>query len=249
MSIDETWFTADPARESVVTVQLTAARDQQGNDIPVISGSDTHSRTINAIPVLEFVYIDDSVYHGNAGQYEVQFVNDISGASVYHWIVDPPEGTTTDVSSINSETATITWDGPADTYSVKVWATSENGCLADTIETNLVVLDTDTTIVNPTELVINAGPDTTIGACEPYVFADVFPTADTFTYLWEPALHLSDPTIANPVFTPEKTSTYILTVSSPSGLSGKRYRNNFCIGFGSQCRRRFYVGRRSYCTA
>ncbi|WP_319591608.1 gliding motility-associated C-terminal domain-containing protein [uncultured Draconibacterium sp.] len=221
LSIDETWFTADPARESLVTVQLTAARDQQGNDIPVISGGDTHSRTINAIPVLEFVYIDDSVYQNSAGQYEVQFVNDISGASAYHWIVDLPEGTTTNVSSINSETATITWDGPAGTYSVKVWATSENGCLADTIETNIEVLDSDTAVVDPPSIVINAGPDTTIGACELYVFADVFPTADTFTYLWEPALHLSDPTIANPVFTPEETSTYILTVSSPSGRAAR----------------------------
>ncbi|QIA06374.1 hypothetical protein [Draconibacterium halophilum] len=218
LSIDEAWFTADPAQESLVTVQLVASRDQQGYDIPVLSGSNTHSRTIDAIPMLEFVYVDDSVYQDNAGQYEVQFTNEILGNATYHWFVDPPLGTTTDVSAINSEAATIRWDGAIGVYSLNAWATDENSCLADTIETMVEVFNPDTTVIEPPKISIYAGPDTTVGACEPYVFTDVFPIADTFTYLWEPATGLNDPTIANPVFTPEETRTYVLTVSLPLGL-------------------------------
>lgn len=225
LNIDDTWFTATSNQESTVTVKLTAAQDQQGTNIPVVSANNSHVRTIGAIPMLEFVYTDDSVYQNESGQYEINLVEGNTENVTYHWYVNSSEGTTTDASVINSETATLFWDGDIGSYSLKAWAKDGNGCIADTIETFIEVLDPDeegegdTTVVEPPIFFIYAGTDTTVGGCEPYTFTDVFPTADTFTYLWEPAEYLSDPTIANPVFTPEETTTFVLTVSTLTGVT------------------------------
>lgn len=59
----------------------------------------------------------------------------------------------------------------------------------------------------------NAGPDTSVVIDEPIVLNG----SGGVTYLWEPANWLSNPTIANPIATPQESITYQLTAISTGG--------------------------------
>ena len=72
------------------------------------------------------------------------------------------------------------------------------------------------TIVQPAELMADAGQDITISYIQG-VRIGGNPAAlhgyGGFTYLWEPSAIFADPTLSNPVVYPEKTTTYTLTVT------------------------------------
>jgi gliding motility-associated-like protein len=63
-----------------------------------------------------------------------------------------------------------------------------------------------------------AGKDTTISSCNPYVLGGIPISGEGFSYLWEPAAYLDDPTSPNPVFTPGNSTTFRLTVTNDQGF-------------------------------
>jgi gliding motility-associated-like protein len=134
----------------------------------------------------------------------------------YAWWYTNQFGLRTDFSSTSNKTEEILWETEGD-YTLYSQAKDANNCLSEIISKPFVVKQENDTV----PLTVLAGPDTTIGSCQSYIFADVYPVEDGFTYLWSPALYLDNPNIPNPVFTPGETTTYILTVTNSNGISGK----------------------------
>ena len=132
----------------------------------------------------------------------------------YAWWYTNPSGVKTDFVSTSNKTEEILWDTEGE-YTLYSQAKDAGNCLSEVIAKNFVVYKNDTPPIP-----VFAGPDTTIGSCQSYVFANVGPVEDGYTYLWSPALYLNNPNIPNPVFTPGETTTYVLTVTNSSGISG-----------------------------
>ena len=65
VNIDASWLTIDTEQESQIVVQLTAAKEKQGTNIPLLAGYDVHTRTIHPILKLEFIYTDSLVNEQN----------------------------------------------------------------------------------------------------------------------------------------------------------------------------------------
>lgn len=63
-----------------------------------------------------------------------------------------------------------------------------------------------------------AGPDTIIGACNPYILGGIQIEDNGFYYSWEPAEFLDDSTSPTPVFTPGSTTLFKLTVINDFGF-------------------------------
>ncbi|WP_167610986.1 gliding motility-associated C-terminal domain-containing protein [Maribellus sediminis] len=215
INIDSNWFNVSPDQESMVPVRLKSAKDIKGINIPVSSGGSEHIRSIHALPVLQFDNPSTSEKEQDVGTYTVSMIRGNSENAVYSWFVDPPEGSSTDLSTIDTSTADIYWDGPSGIYTVKVVVTDGNACISDTVR-QTVEVNTD-----PEPIQVYAGPDTTIGSCNSYFFDKVTPVDETYTYSWEPAEYLSDPTVPSPTFTAGATTSYVLTVSNSAGNSAR----------------------------
>jgi len=221
VNIDASWLTIDTEQESQIVVQLTAAKEKQGTNIPLLAGYDVHTRTIHPIPKLEFIYTDSLVNEQNYGTYEAALSVGESEKASYHWFIDPSEGSSTDLSNVSGPEIQILWDGPIGKYTVGVSSVDGNSCTSDTILQIVTINETGSAPVP-----VFAGPDTTIGSCQPYEFAAVSPISQDYTYSWQPTDYLSDPTIPNPVFTGGETTTYILTLTTPSGSN---YRDTVTV--------------------
>lgn len=90
------------------------------------------------------------------------------------------------------------------------------------------------------ELLAFAGNDTIVCPLYP-VTLGADPTATggngTYFYTWSPPTFLDDPTSANPVVTPEESTTYMLSVSDGNGCSVIRFVNIIvdpCLGIDNQ---------------
>ncbi|MFM9984143.1 MAG: gliding motility-associated C-terminal domain-containing protein [Flavobacteriales bacterium] len=67
---------------------------------------------------------------------------------------------------------------------------------------------------------LEVSPDATICQYESVqLFAQALPESGVYTYEWTPTSGLSDPNIANPVATPLETTTYTVTVTTPTGCA------------------------------
>jgi gliding motility-associated-like protein len=71
------------------------------------------------------------------------------------------------------------------------------------------------------DTLIFAGNDTTIGSCNPYVLDGSKLEGEGYSYLWQPAENLDDPSSANPVFTPGNTTRFYLSVTNSNGFFAK----------------------------
>lgn len=205
-----------PEKDTVILVELLNATDINGQDISVIPQGSTHTRTIYAQPEITFTYFDDPVKAFSYGNYQVDITNGKVPGAVYSWWIDPPNGTSTDLDTIESNVAEIYWDGPIGFYNLYSGVVDGNGCAGDTIGLSVEIQKKV-----PDTIIVHAGPDTTIGSCHPYIFAGVYPVEGSYTYLWNPVTYLDDPTSSNPVFTPGNTTTYELTVTTEQGISAK----------------------------
>jgi len=133
--------------------------------------------------------------------------------SVYKWSLNPETATTTGLSSIRGQSATILWNGPPGYYSLQVQVTDGNGCVSKTIVQQVQIHETS-------GFGINAGRDTIIGICKPYqlkVNIEQQPGV-TYSYEWKPAANLNNAAIPNPVFTPGSTTVFIVEVTSNKGI-------------------------------
>jgi gliding motility-associated-like protein len=132
----------------------------------------------------------------------------------YSWSIDPPQGTTTDLSTFKGDSALILWNGSPGMYALKVSVTDGNGCTSETVSQQIEILQS-------ADFVVSAGRDTTIGSCIPYrLSAKVEQQPDiTYTYSWKPDNNLNDPASATPLFTPGNTTTFTFTVTNSLGVS------------------------------
>lgn len=81
-----------------------------------------------------------SITQGGTKGYKLKLnVGNATGAT-YQWSVSPANGTTTDLTGVSGDTATIVWDGPVGMYSVLVQVTDGNGCLSEPISQDMEIL-------------------------------------------------------------------------------------------------------------
>jgi hypothetical protein len=66
-------------------------------------------------------------------------VGQANGAT-YQWSVSPATGTSTDLSAVSGDTATIIWNGPVGNYTLAVQVTDGNGCLSEPISQSVEIL-------------------------------------------------------------------------------------------------------------
>ena len=179
-----------------------------------ISGTDTVTISVNQEEkaVIEFGSSDALVEQGTETTQEVALVAGNAQNSVYQWFVNPANGTTTDLSTIQGSAATILWDGPPGDYKLFAVVTTENGCTSDTAMLNVEITE-------PSDIFLTAGKDTTIGGCKPLQLNALVNEEPgvTYTYLWSPATGLDNAIVANPVFTPGNTTTFVVTVNNSKG--------------------------------
>lgn len=195
-------------------VEILSAKDVKNDDIPPEISRKSHLRTIFALPEIEFENAVLTVEQNTEYVSQVKMVSGKAENSVYAWSLNPESGTTTDLNLINGTSAAILWDGPPGIYSLQVQVTDGNGCVSQPVIQQVQILE-------HSGFNVNAGRDTIIGTCKPYQLqaaVDQQPGV-TYTYLWTPAANLNNPALPNPVFTPGKTTTFVVTVTNNKGIS------------------------------
>ena len=214
LQIPEDWFNANPGENTHIPVIMLSGIDRYNAIIPLDLDRNKHTHTVFAHPQLQFANSFSGIYQGTSTEHVVELISGNENNAIYSWIVDPPEGTSTDFESIENDTATILWDGPPGFYSLKVSVHDGNGCLSDTIVQQIEILESG-------DFIVDAGRDTIVSSCNSYrlqATVDEQPGI-TYSYLWSPTENLDDPTSATPVFTPGGTTTFILTVTNNLGVS------------------------------
>ncbi len=85
-------------------------------------------------------WAQNKITQGGSKNYSITLnVGNATGAT-YNWEVSPAGGTSTDLSTITGNTATIVWDGSAGDYTVSVQVTDGNNCLSEPISQNMEIL-------------------------------------------------------------------------------------------------------------
>lgn len=212
IQIPDDWITADPEIDFKAKVEITKAKDVQNIDIIPDVNTMTHIRIIQPPAQIEFGSSEILVEQGTETTHEVDLIVGNPQNAVYHWSVYPINGTTTDLNGIDGSAATIVWDGPAGTYRLFAVVTTENGCVSDTVSQLVEISETS-------DFFLSVGKDTVVGGCKMLQLQAVVTDAPgvSHTYSWSPAIGLDNPAIANPVFTPGNTTTFVVTVSSSKG--------------------------------
>lgn len=214
VQIPGNWLNTDAQTNFNANVEIVAAKDFNNEDLPPDKDMKTHIRTILALPQIKFESLTAIAEQGSIVTHKIKMVSGNPENSVYSWRLDPINGSTTDLRSKTSSTDTILWDGLPGFYTLFIKVSDGNGCLSETISQQIQ-------IVEPSGFSLSAGRDTTIGSCDPYQLQALVEQQPgiSFTYLWTPADNLDHPDIPNPVFTPGKTTTFKLTVTSNKGVS------------------------------
>ncbi|NOR74702.1 MAG: T9SS type B sorting domain-containing protein, partial [Draconibacterium sp.] len=208
------WFIAKPEQNSIVSIKLTKVIDRYKATIQPHPVSNICTYTILAHPALEFITAVSDVTQGASILHSVKMIQGKAINAYYTWEVSPETGTSTNLGKISDDSATIAWDGPLGFYALKVSVLDGNGCLSDTIIQQIEIIEAG-------DFTVDAGRDTTIGSCSPYMLQATVDEQSgmTYSYLWLPAENLDDPTIATPVFTPGNTTVFKLTVTNNYGAS------------------------------
>ena len=214
LEIKDEWITISPQFDNKTDVQLVQATDVKGIPVYPEKGKNIHTRTIYAVPDIEFITFVTKIVQGTTVNHKVSLNSGQPLQANYSWSIDPPEGTTTDLSTFKGDSALILWNGPPGMFVLKVSVTDGNGCTSETVSQQIEILQ-------HADFVVSAGRDTTIGSCSPYQLSAKVEQQPgiTYTYSWIPAVNLNDPTSATPVFTPGNTTTFTLTVTNSLGIS------------------------------
>ncbi|TNF46718.1 MAG: gliding motility-associated C-terminal domain-containing protein [Bacteroidetes bacterium] len=214
LEIKDEWITISPQFDNKTEVQLVQAIDVKGIPVYTETGKNIHIRTIYAVPDIEFVTFVTKIDQGTTVKHQVSLISGQPLQAYYSWSIDPPEGTTTDLSTFKGDSALILWNGPPGMFALKVSVTDGNGCTSETVIQQIEILQ-------HADFVVSAGRDTTIGSCNPFQLSAKVEQQPgiTYSYSWIPAVNLDDPTSAAPVFTPGNTTTFTLTVTNSLGIS------------------------------
>ncbi|MCC9135027.1 gliding motility-associated C-terminal domain-containing protein [Pontibacter silvestris] len=151
--------------------------------------SNTVMITVTPLPAAPVVH-DASICGGNAATLTAAG----TGGRI-EWYAGASGGTPINVGS--------TFTTPALYHTTTYYVQEVHSCVSPRIEVT----------VNVVEVTANAGPDITIIEGRK---AELYATGG-ISYSWSPAISLNNPNIANPVATPEKTTTYIVTVKTEEG--------------------------------
>lgn len=130
----------------------------------------------------------------------------------YSWWYTNQSGVRIDFASKSNKTEEILWNTEGD-YTLFSQAQDTNNCLSEVITKDFVVYHEEA----PSPFPVYSGPDTVIGSCQPYVFANIIPNDNSYTYLWNPSTNLDNPRVSNPIFTPGGTTMYVLSVTNLQG--------------------------------
>lgn len=202
--IDNDMFVVTPESDKEVVVEITQAVDSQNGGIQP-SNKRIHTRTIFGVPVIEFATSTNKIVQGRFSNHRIEMQVGDSSLAQYSWSLEPVDGTSSDLESINENSAEIVWDGSLGLYTIKASAIDGSGCESDTITQQIE-------IVAPDELIFSAGNDTTISSCSPYQLQASVSDPKGLSYLWEPGANLDDPTSLNPIFTSGNSTRFVLTV-------------------------------------
>ncbi len=99
-------------QSSEIAVQIEQASDKNTQPVFPVPGNDLHVRTIFATPVADFLSSDDVVNEASFGTYTVGLSKGEPQNAIYQWSVNPPEGTSANLKSIENDKAKILWNGP-----------------------------------------------------------------------------------------------------------------------------------------
>lgn len=214
LDIKNEWITISPQFDNKTEVQLVQAIDVKGIPVYPETGQNSHIRTIYAVPDIEFVTFTTKINPGTTAKHKLSMISGQPLQANYSWSIDPPDGTTTDLSKFTGDSALILWNGPTGIYELNVSVTDGNGCTGETVSQQIEILQ-------PADFIVSAGRDSTIGSCSSYqLSAKVEQQPDiTYTYSWKPDNNLDDPASATPLFTPGNTTAFTLTVTNSLGVS------------------------------
>lgn len=156
-------------------------------------------------------FAQDSIPLNSTHSFKASFIQGYT----YSWWYTDQSGKRIDFSSKTNVTEPLLWTTEGN-YNLFSQAKDAGNCLSEVITKKFVVYKKASTAFN-----VNAGRDTIIGGCKPYqlnVLVDKQPGV-TYSYLWKPATNINNAAIANPVFTPGSTTTFVVTVTSSKGDS------------------------------
>lgn len=139
IEIKDEWLTIDPGLNNTVEVQITEARDVSGLTIGLDANASVHTRTLWSIPEIEFISENQSITQGESFEHIVQMISGNTDNAEYTWTVYHENGTSTDLSLVKGNSATILWDGDAGNYEVRVFVTDANGCVSEVVRSIVTI--------------------------------------------------------------------------------------------------------------
>ncbi len=212
LQVSDDWFSVGMGLDAEISVVMLNAIDRNNASVPLNRDRDSYLYTVFAHPQLQFLTHNPTVNRGTVVTHMVELITGNPKNAGYYWSVIPAEGTSTDLGSIEKDTATIIWDGPPGSYSLEVYPLDGNGCTGDTVIQQIEIIESG-------DIEISAGVDTVIGSCSPFTLQAYVEKQPGFTYnyFWQPGHNLDDPTSATPVFTPGGTTGFTLTVTNNLG--------------------------------
>ena len=135
------------------------------------------------------------------------FTTDTIPNTTYNWTITGGSIT----SGTGTSTIEVLWSPGQTTGSLSVIATSQYGCISDPISKNITLSDV-TAKAGPDQTTCNATPITLGGS----------PTTTNLNNIisWSPTTGLNDATSPNPIATPQKNTTYIVSLTNSFGCVG-----------------------------
>jgi gliding motility-associated-like protein len=214
LTILDDWLDVDPQSNFNAKVEIISAKDVRDNDIPPDPNLKTYTRTILALPQIEFETLLQTVEQGTQVTYKVKMLTGKPENSVYTWSLIPENGTTTNLSAIKGSSALILWSGMPGFYTLQVGVSDENGCAGESISRQIQIVESD-------DFIVDAGNDTIISSSKPFQLHAklVKEPGETYTYEWFPKENLDNPYIPNPIYTPGTSTEFIVIVTNSKGIS------------------------------
>lgn len=177
----------------VATISVTTKFYLTVSGASACNSIDSVTITINPLPVVQTLG-DTSIC-----QNDLLVLTSTPGLSIYQW----SPGRLVNDSTIASPTYTGNGSG-----TLIVTGTNGFGCFAkDTINVNVKPLPN-----------VRSIPDSNICSFNPSI---ILTTTGAQTYSWSPAIFLSNPNIASPVFTGNQSQTYYVTGTAANGCKAK----------------------------
>ncbi len=129
LEIKDEWVAINPQFDNKTEVQLVKATDFKGIPVNPETGKNMHTRTIYAVPDIEFVTFVTKIDQGTTANHKVRMISGQPLHANYLWSVVPPEGTTTGLSAFKGDSALILWNGPPGKYELNVSVKDGNAVL------------------------------------------------------------------------------------------------------------------------